>query len=81
MLSNYLVCLVFGESLTLITLYFSGMHFVRWLQNFANNDDRIIEHNMKKLSYTLGHNQYSHLTYDQWRAAVHLGLDRKEVNR
>lgn len=57
------------------------MHFVRWLQNFANNDDRIAEHNMKKLSYTLGHNQYSHMTYEQWRAAVHFGLDRKDDNR
>ena len=53
-----------------------GMHFVRWLQNFANNDDIIVAHNLKKLSYTLGHNQFSHMTYDQWRAAVHFGLDR-----
>lgn len=52
------------------------MHFVRWLQNFANNDDLIAEHNAKRLSYTLGHNQFSHLTFDQWRASVHLGLDR-----
>ena len=57
------------------------MHFVRWLQNFANNDDLIVAHNAKKLSYTLGHNQFSHMTNDQWRAAVHLGLDRKEANR
>eukprot|EP00596_Hydrurales_sp_CCMP1899_P002769 CAMPEP_0119038462 /NCGR_PEP_ID=MMETSP1177-20130426/7420_1 /TAXON_ID=2985 /ORGANISM="Ochromonas sp, Strain CCMP1899" /LENGTH=275 /DNA_ID=CAMNT_0007001099 /DNA_START=353 /DNA_END=1180 /DNA_ORIENTATION=- len=28
------------------------------------------------MSYTLGHNQFSHLTFDQWRAAIHLGLDR-----
>lgn len=54
----------------------TGMHFVRWLQNFANNDDMIVAHNLKKLSYTLGHNQFSHMTYDQWRAAVRFGLDR-----
>ena len=53
-----------------------GMHYVRWLQNFANNDDIITAHNLKKLSYTLGHNQFSHLTKDQWRDVVHFGLDR-----
>lgn len=58
----------------------TGMHFVRWLQNFANNDDIIVAHNLKKLSYTLGHNQFSHMTYEQWRAAVHFGYDRSSLD-
>lgn len=54
----------------------SGEHFVRMLQNFANNDDIINTHNAKNLSYTLGHNKFSHLSVDEWRQYVRLGLDR-----
>lgn len=54
----------------------SGDHFVQMLQNFADNDDFIAEHNSKSLSYTLGHNKFSHMTFDEWRQYVRLGLDR-----
>lgn len=55
----------------------SGEHFVKMLQNFANNDDLIETHNAKNLSYTLGHNQFSHMSVEEWREYVHLGLARR----
>ena len=39
---------------------------------FIANDAIIEEHNAKKLSYTLGHNEFSDLTWEQFRA-THLG--------
>ena len=49
---------------------------MKWLENFAANDDKIETHNAKKLSYTLGHNQFSHMSFEEWRQYVHLGLAR-----
>lgn len=57
----------------------SGEHFVHMLTNFANNDDLIVAHNAKNLTYTLGHNQFSHMNVDEWRQYVKLGLKRPEV--
>jgi len=57
----------------------SGGHFVKMLQNFANNDDLIDAHNAGNHSYTLGHNQFSHMNIDEWRAFVHLGLNKPEL--
>lgn len=56
----------------------SGDHFVKMLQNFANNDDTIETHNAKNMSYTLGHNKFSHMSYEEWKAYVRLGLDRPD---
>jgi len=52
----------------------SGEQFVHMLQNFANNDDLIEAHNAGNHSYTLGHNKFSHLSIDEWRSYVRLGL-------
>jgi C1A family cysteine protease len=57
----------------------SGDHFVKMIQNFANNDDIIAAHNAQNLSYTLGHNQFSHLSIDEWREYVKLGLNKPEM--
>jgi hypothetical protein len=46
------------------------------LENFSNNDDIIEAHNALNSTYTLGHNQFSHLNVDEWRQFVRLGLDR-----
>jgi len=54
----------------------SGDRFVHHLQNFANNDDLIEETNAKNLSYKLGHNKFSHLSLEEWKIEVRLGLDR-----
>jgi len=54
----------------------TGTHFVQMLQNFANNDDIIEAHNAKKEPYTLGHNQFSHMSVDEWRQYVKLGLSK-----
>jgi len=55
----------------------NGEHFVRMLQNFANNDDLIEKHNAEGHSYELGHNQFSHLSAEEWREYVKLGLKRE----
>jgi C1A family cysteine protease len=55
----------------------SGEHFVHMLQNFANNDDVIEQHNAAGHSYELGHNAFSHMNQDEWREFVRLGLKRE----
>jgi cathepsin L len=57
----------------------SGEHLVKMIQNFANNDDLIATTNAQNLPYQLGHNQFSHMSRDEWRAFVKLGLARPEV--
>jgi len=54
----------------------TGQRFVHLLQNFANNDDLIEEHNAKGLSYTLGHNQFSHLSFAEWKAQMNFGFQQ-----
>lgn len=57
----------------------SGEHYVRLLENFIANDNKIEFHNAKNVSYKLGHNQFSHMTVSEWRAYVKFGLDRKDL--
>jgi len=57
----------------------NGEHFVHMLQNFANNDDIINAHNSGNSSFTLGHNQFSHLSLAEWREYVHLGLEKPSI--
>jgi len=47
------------------------------LKNFISNDERIEEHNKKESTYKLGHNQFSHMTVEEWREHVNLGLLKK----
>lgn len=55
-----------------------GHHFTSMLNNFANNDDIIDAHNANKdNTYQLGHNQFSHMSFDEFKAYVRLGLDTK----
>ena len=55
-----------------------GSHFAHMLSNFANNDDIIESHNENKdNTYTLGHNQFSHMSFDEFKAYVRLGLDER----
>jgi C1A family cysteine protease len=56
----------------------SGSHFVQLLKNFAENEDYIISHNSKGKTYELGHNQFSGMSYEEWREHVHLGLSKDE---
>lgn len=53
----------------------NGADFARFLQNFADNDDFINTHNQQGKSYTLGHNKFSHMTYEEFVAYVRLNLD------
>lgn len=52
----------------------TGERFVQMLQNFANNDDLIEATNSKNLSYKLGHNKYSHMSLEEFREHMKLGL-------
>lgn len=59
----------------------SGDEFVHMLQNFANNHDIIEAHNSRDLPYTLGHNKFSHMSVDEFRKHVRLGLDRPQEKK
>lgn len=54
----------------------TGELFISMLKNFADNDDIIESTNAQKLSYTLGHNEFSHLSLDEFRDYMRLGLGR-----
>jgi C1A family cysteine protease len=55
-----------------------GSHFTHMLSNFANNDDIIESHNANNdNTYTLGHNHFSHMSFDEFKAYVRLGLDER----
>ena len=54
----------------------NGHIFSHMLNNFANNDDIIETHNSNnENTYELGHNQFSHMSFDEFKSYVHLGLD------
>ena len=56
-----------------------GNLFTHYLKNFIDNDDFITNHNARKdVTYTVGHNQFSHMTVEEWRAYVKLGLSAPE---
>ena len=54
----------------------SGAEFVQRLQIFADNHDLIEAHNEMKMSYTLGHNKFSHMTLQEFHDYLHLGGTR-----
>jgi len=56
----------------------SGDHFVHLLQNFADNDDFIASHNNGTNTFTVAHNQFSHMNSAEWKAYVRSGLTRPE---
>jgi C1A family cysteine protease len=56
----------------------NGNDFASMLQKFANNDDFIESHNSQKSTYTLGHNQFSGMSYEEWLNYVRLGLGAPE---
>lgn len=51
----------------------NGAEFVKRLQIFADNMDLIDTHNAGNSSYKMGINQWSHLTLEEFHAAVNLG--------
>lgn len=47
----------------------------------AAQDDFITAHNARKdATYTVGHNQFSHMSLDEWREYVHLGLSKPDAS-
>jgi C1A family cysteine protease len=55
----------------------SDEHFQRMLQNYAFNDAYIEKHNAGNHTFKLGHNQFSHMSSDEWKAYVKIGLTSK----
>ena len=45
----------------------NGETFLHMLKNFANNDDIIELTNAEKLPYKLGHNEFSHMSLDEFK--------------
>jgi len=56
-----------------------GERMVQMIQNFANNDDLIESTNAQNLPFKLGHNQFSHMGKEEWKAYVSKGLSRPDV--
>ena len=54
----------------------NGETFLHMLKNFANNDDIIELTNAEKLPYKLGHNEFSHMSLDEFKDYYRLGLGR-----
>lgn len=48
----------------------SGERFAQMIANFANNDDIIEKHNSEKSTFKLGHNKFSHMSTEEWKAYV-----------
>jgi len=60
----------------------NGAEFVKRLQIFAKNIDDIETHNDDKTqTYQLGRNQFTHLTFDEFVEAVHIGGTRPPLLR
>lgn len=53
----------------------TGSEFVERLKIFADAEDHITNHNSKGHSWTLAHNQFSHLTKEEFRKAAGLGVN------
>jgi C1A family cysteine protease len=51
----------------------TGDEFVKRLDIFADNDDYISMHNAGNSTFTLGHNAYSHLSWEEFQAMFNLG--------
>lgn len=57
----------------------NGKEFVQRLENFMRANDKIERHNARSdVTYKLGHNQFSHLTPEEWRAQ-YTGINRPNL--
>ena len=45
-------------------------NLVHALENFIQNDQFIEDHNAQNKSFTLGHNQFSHMSSEEWSTYV-----------
>jgi len=51
-----------------------GHHFIKMLQNFANNFDFIEKHNSEGHTFTLAINGYAHMSFEEWGQHMRFGL-------
>jgi len=52
---------------------FSGKKFIERLQIFADNLDRIERHNKEAHTYKLGRNEFTHMTWEEFREHFNIG--------
>ena len=57
----------------------TGEAFVHFLENFISNDKIIEAHNAGNSTFTLGHNQFSHMNIQEWQEFVGRGLVNKPI--
>jgi len=59
----------------------SGADFIHQLQNFANNHDFITKHNAQEgKTFTMAHNMYSNLSWEEFIQTTRLGLIKRPEN-
>lgn len=58
----------------------SGADFLHQLQNFADNHDFITKHNAKKSTFSMAHNKFSHLSWEEFLVESRLGLTKRQEN-
>jgi C1A family cysteine protease len=58
----------------------NGADFLHQLQNFADNHDFITKHNAQKSTFTMAHNKYSNLSWEEFREMQRIGLTKRPEN-
>jgi C1A family cysteine protease len=58
----------------------NGADFLHQLQNFADNHDFITKHNAQKSTFTMAHNKFSHLSWEEFLQESRLGLTKRQEN-
>ena len=56
----------------------NASHYEHMLENYASNDDLIVNNNGRNLTYRLDHNQFSHMDREEWNQ--HRGALRQDAN-
>jgi len=59
----------------------SNGHYSAMLENFSLNDDIIETHNSQNHTFSLGHNQFSHMSQGEWKTYLGSGLNRRKSLR
>jgi len=67
---------LFFDHVKQYSLKIDGEEYAKRVQIFADNYDQIEAHNSQNLGYTLGLNQFSHMTLSEFHDFVHLGGTR-----
>ncbi|GMI06861.1 hypothetical protein TrVE_jg13768 [Triparma verrucosa] len=64
---------LFGQWMSDFSMTFDKAEYQERLQIFSDADDTINLHNAKNSTFTMGHNEYSHLTWEEFRELKGIG--------